>query len=69
MLAIWRHGDRAPKMKPYADDKHDENAWPRGWSQLTNEGMVQNVANWAIFLGNVTPADLFHRNLMQKKYS
>ncbi|KAI1714975.1 histidine phosphatase superfamily (branch 2) domain-containing protein [Ditylenchus destructor] len=39
--AIWRHGDRAPKAKPYLNDKYDASYWRRGWSQLTNLGMVQ----------------------------
>ncbi|KAF7639985.1 putative GTP-binding protein 6 [Meloidogyne graminicola] len=43
--AIWRHGDRAPKRKPYEDDIYDlrlnEKYWPRGWNQLTNLGMLQ----------------------------
>uniref|UniRef100_A0A0M3IHL5 Lysosomal acid phosphatase n=1 Tax=Ascaris lumbricoides TaxID=6252 RepID=A0A0M3IHL5_ASCLU len=39
--AIWRHGDRAPSKLPYPNDPHNESAWPRGWSQLTNVGMQQ----------------------------
>lgn len=34
--AIWRHGDRAPHRLPYPNDRNNESAWPRGWSQLTN---------------------------------
>lgn len=39
--ALWRHGDRAPLYKPYPEDRNDENSWPRGWGQLTKEGMKQ----------------------------
>uniref|UniRef100_A0A915A9R6 Uncharacterized protein n=1 Tax=Parascaris univalens TaxID=6257 RepID=A0A915A9R6_PARUN len=39
--AIWRHGDRAPTKRPYPNDPYGENAWPRGWGQLTNVGMQQ----------------------------
>jgi prostatic aicd phosphatase len=39
--AVWRHGDRAPSDLPYPNDKYDEEYWPRGWNQLTNEGMRQ----------------------------
>lgn len=39
--AIWRHGDRAPGALPYPNDRHTEDHWPRGWNQLTNEGMRQ----------------------------
>ncbi|CAG9535974.1 unnamed protein product [Cercopithifilaria johnstoni] len=39
--AIWRHGDRAPNHLPYPNDKYNETAWPRGWSQTTNIGMLQ----------------------------
>ncbi|KAI6197355.1 hypothetical protein M3Y94_01214300 [Aphelenchoides besseyi] len=38
---IWRHGDRAPNSLPYPNDKYNESYWPRGWSQLTNLGMIQ----------------------------
>ncbi|KHN85506.1 Testicular acid phosphatase -like protein [Toxocara canis] len=39
--ALWRHGDRAPKILPYPKDENTELAWPRGWAQLTNVGMRQ----------------------------
>uniref|UniRef100_A0AAF5Q0R8 Histidine acid phosphatase n=1 Tax=Wuchereria bancrofti TaxID=6293 RepID=A0AAF5Q0R8_WUCBA len=39
--AIWRHGDRAPKQLPYPNDKYNETAWPRGWGQITNIGIMQ----------------------------
>ncbi|KAI6238634.1 Testicular acid phosphatase-like protein [Aphelenchoides fujianensis] len=39
--AIWRHGDRAPGGLPYPHDANGEERWPRGWNQLTNEGMRQ----------------------------
>ncbi|KAI6185019.1 Testicular acid phosphatase-like protein [Aphelenchoides bicaudatus] len=39
--AIWRHGDRAPGALPYPNDRYTEDHWPRGWNQLTNEGMRQ----------------------------
>ncbi|XP_046333016.2 prostatic acid phosphatase-like [Haliotis rufescens] len=37
---LFRHGDRAPKHT-YASDPHQEDAWPQGWGQLTQEGMRQ----------------------------
>jgi hypothetical protein len=38
---IFRHGDRAPSL-PYPTDPYGSGEyWPRGWSQLTNEGMRQ----------------------------
>ncbi|VDK33613.1 unnamed protein product [Gongylonema pulchrum] len=39
--AVWRHGDRAPHRLPYPNDRNNESAWPRGWSQLTNTGIKQ----------------------------
>ncbi|KAI6170137.1 hypothetical protein M3Y98_01208300 [Aphelenchoides besseyi] len=39
--AIWRHGARAPESLPYPNDKNGEDKWPRGYNQLTNEGMRQ----------------------------
>ena len=43
--AIWRHGDRAPGSLPYPNDVHSEAAaWPRGFGQLTTEGMRQMKA-------------------------
>ncbi|CAI4227826.1 unnamed protein product [Auanema sp. JU1783] len=41
LIAIWRHGDRAPESKPYPNDLYSESNWPRGWNQLTNIGMQQ----------------------------
>ncbi|VDN02625.1 unnamed protein product [Thelazia callipaeda] len=39
--AIWRHGDRAPNNLPYPIDRYTETSWPRGWGQLTNNGIMQ----------------------------
>lgn len=36
VLALWRHGDRAPVRLPYPNDQYNESYWPRGWQQLTN---------------------------------
>uniref|UniRef100_A0A915CKY2 Acid phosphatase n=1 Tax=Ditylenchus dipsaci TaxID=166011 RepID=A0A915CKY2_9BILA len=52
--AIWRHGDRAPKYKPYPADKYDESFWPRGWSQLTNKGMQEMKELGAYFREHYT---------------
>uniref|UniRef100_A0A914W6I4 peptide-O-fucosyltransferase n=1 Tax=Plectus sambesii TaxID=2011161 RepID=A0A914W6I4_9BILA len=41
--SVFRHGDRAPS-DPYPNDPYDATHWPRGWSQLTNEGMRQTRA-------------------------
>ncbi|GMT18482.1 hypothetical protein PFISCL1PPCAC_9779, partial [Pristionchus fissidentatus] len=41
VAVIWRHGDRAPGGLPYPLDAHNESAWPRGWNQLTNEGIKE----------------------------
>ncbi|CAA92013.2 Lysosomal acid phosphatase [Caenorhabditis elegans] len=41
LLAVWRHGDRAPENLPYPSDPHNETFWPRGWNQLTNVGIDQ----------------------------
>ncbi|VDD85435.1 unnamed protein product [Enterobius vermicularis] len=40
--AIWRHGDRAPNKLPYPNDMNTEEAWPRGWSQLTNVSFLHH---------------------------
>uniref|UniRef100_A0A7E4VM26 Acid phosphatase n=1 Tax=Panagrellus redivivus TaxID=6233 RepID=A0A7E4VM26_PANRE len=40
VTAIWRHGDRAPETLPYPNDKYTEDYWPRGYGELTSEGMV-----------------------------
>ncbi|VDN05220.1 unnamed protein product [Thelazia callipaeda] len=42
LQAIWRHGDRAP-IKKCLGDPISEKDWPRGWGQLTAEGMAQHV--------------------------
>ncbi|CAJ0587293.1 unnamed protein product, partial [Mesorhabditis spiculigera] len=42
LLAIWRHGDRAPGQLPYPNDQNSIDAWPRGWDQLTNLGMKRS---------------------------
>ncbi|KAM3721544.1 Testicular acid phosphatase [Dirofilaria immitis] len=39
--AIWRHGDRAPNKLPYPNDEYNETAWPRGWGEITNVGIMQ----------------------------
>uniref|UniRef100_A0A1I7U189 Lysosomal acid phosphatase n=1 Tax=Caenorhabditis tropicalis TaxID=1561998 RepID=A0A1I7U189_9PELO len=41
LLAVWRHGDRAPESLPYPSDPYNETYWPRGWNQLTNVGIDQ----------------------------
>ncbi|CAD6185345.1 unnamed protein product [Caenorhabditis auriculariae] len=41
LLAVWRHGDRAPEQLPYPGDPYNETFWPRGWNQLTNLGIEQ----------------------------
>ncbi|CAD6198427.1 unnamed protein product [Caenorhabditis auriculariae] len=40
---VWRHGDRAP-VGTYPTDEHQENAWPNGWGELTQLGMLQQLA-------------------------
>ncbi|CAI5456195.1 unnamed protein product [Caenorhabditis angaria] len=43
LLAVWRHGDRAPESLPYPNDPYNITFWPRGWNQLTNVGIEQSV--------------------------
>ncbi|VDM38622.1 unnamed protein product [Toxocara canis] len=46
--ALWRHGDRAPKILPYPKDENTELAWPRGWAQLTNVYLLSSAIDRAI---------------------
>ncbi|KAL3998045.1 Histidine phosphatase (branch 2) family protein [Acanthocheilonema viteae] len=63
--AIWRHGDRAPNHLPYPNDKYKETAWPRGWGQITNIGMMQMYElgeffrkRYASFIANFNKEDV-----------
>lgn len=38
---VHRHGDRTPTKAWGPNDPNQENAWPQGWGQLTEEGMRQ----------------------------
>nr|XP_056707188.1 lysosomal acid phosphatase [Euleptes europaea] len=38
---LYRHGDRSP-VKAYPQDPYQENAWPQGFGQLSQEGMRQH---------------------------
>ncbi|KAF8380991.1 pho-6 [Pristionchus pacificus] len=58
---IWRHGDRAPGGLPYPLDAHNATAWPRGWNQLTNEGIKQ-MADLGTWLRNRYTVETEHIN-------
>ncbi|XP_030621788.1 lysosomal acid phosphatase [Chanos chanos] len=41
VTVLYRHGDRSP-VKAYPKDPYQENAWPQGFGQLSQEGMRQH---------------------------
>uniref|UniRef100_A0AAQ5YTG5 Lysosomal acid phosphatase n=1 Tax=Amphiprion ocellaris TaxID=80972 RepID=A0AAQ5YTG5_AMPOC len=41
-LQLFRHGDRSP-VKAYPTDPYQENDWPQGFGQLSQEGMRQHL--------------------------
>ncbi|XP_054623211.1 lysosomal acid phosphatase isoform X2 [Dunckerocampus dactyliophorus] len=42
VTVLFRHGDRSP-VKAYPTDPYQENAWPQGFGQLSQEGMRQHL--------------------------
>ncbi|CAJ0936378.1 unnamed protein product, partial [Mesorhabditis belari] len=66
LLAVWRHGDRAPERLPYPNDKNGEEAWPRGWEQLTNLGISQGF-ELGTFLRKRYAGQLFARDFNRKE--
>uniref|UniRef100_A0AAQ6ADE8 Lysosomal acid phosphatase n=1 Tax=Amphiprion ocellaris TaxID=80972 RepID=A0AAQ6ADE8_AMPOC len=41
-VTLFRHGDRSP-VKAYPTDPYQENDWPQGFGQLSQEGMRQHL--------------------------
>uniref|UniRef100_A0A3P8TPN8 Lysosomal acid phosphatase n=1 Tax=Amphiprion percula TaxID=161767 RepID=A0A3P8TPN8_AMPPE len=42
VTVLFRHGDRSP-VKAYPTDPYQENDWPQGFGQLSQEGMRQHL--------------------------
>uniref|UniRef100_A0A8R1I550 Acid phosphatase n=1 Tax=Caenorhabditis japonica TaxID=281687 RepID=A0A8R1I550_CAEJA len=59
LLAVWRHGDRAPENLPYPSDPYNETFWPRGWNQLTNITIRASDADRAIETAQCVATALF----------